>query len=152
MKTLGFIFSLLVSLTALAKDGYKVTKKNLKGDAVIKEVLTTESDWLTLSSGDDERGNTCHSYILVNNEKDFLEVVLVDIDQSPKARFYVSKSQSYEFTREESNDSAGGGIGFHTYDTYKIGKNSLTFDKAGDSYYEVTIQIGEKTISCLADF
>ena len=154
MKLASIFFLVLFALStfAQAKEGFVVTTKELSGIDTINEIMSSERDWLSFSFGEGHSGRQCHSYIMISNEKNFLEVVITDKNQNPKIRFYVSEKQAYTLVREESDGSDGENVGFYTYDTYKIDQHTLRFEKAGDMYYEVIIKSNDEQYTCSVGF
>ncbi|MGB0454680.1 MAG: hypothetical protein ACPGJV_13305 [Bacteriovoracaceae bacterium] len=152
MRHLTLLIALLTSVSIFAEEGMIVETKEISGKMAIKTIPLTEADWLTLDFGEGDNGKRCQSYILPSDDGQYLEVVITNRRQHPIDRFYITIDSEVIWERTQNDGLDGEDVGFHTYDKFTIGDHSIEFQKAGDSYYDVTITHNGETTSCTADF
>ena len=153
MKIL-LLTALLFSTFATAGDQIVTKNSSIAGKSIIESILADgynpiEENFPVVYGNDADR-NDCGAFLIYDVKKNFLEVVQVDQNKIPSMRFYISDDFKYSHTKIESN--VDGEVGFHTTDTYKIGKNSLEIQKAGDSYFELRMKVDGKESICNVDF
>ena len=146
-------FALLLNVLTYAESGWVIDKKELSGQEAILEIANNQTYGINIY-GLDPKGEKCHGYILMSEQKDFLEVVLTDRYKRVTSRFFLNDQFKYKRMRKMSeSNSSSSEVGFHTITTYSAGRYSLSFTEAGDSYYEISIKHSRnKADYCSVDF